>query len=125
AATGATSARVTERAIARAIAPLLGGRKRPGALERVVAEHAVAGSAIPPETWSDHERDAAAAKDEVGRAKAERRTVLEDLASSALDAHGHPRRVRQEDEETPWWTDLVRPSANQLATRLETAAGAL
>ncbi len=125
AATGATSARVTLQAIRRAVAPLLGRRGRPGALERVVAEHAKAGSALPPEAWGELERHAAAAKEDVGLLRAEAGAVLEELASSALDAHGHPRRVRQEDEDTPWWTDLVRPVAARLASRLEEASGAL
>lgn len=118
AATGAISKRLTYRAIARAIAPLLSRRRRRGALERLVlaATQPRSGSE-PPVTGerADRLRElASTASDQLQTLRTEARVLLEDLADSALSAEQPTLRITRGLEHSPRWRDELEPSLQAL-----------
>lgn len=125
AATGAVSMQLTGRALERAVAPLLSGRRRKGALDRLRDPRHGAARALPPERRDALgpaldlvEVAAVAARDQV-------RAALSVLRADVIDDRGTPFRVTAENEAEPPWADLGGPRVGDVEQHLRDAAGAL
>jgi ATP-dependent DNA helicase DinG len=123
-ATGAVAERLSTRMIVRATWPLLGTQKRRGALDRV-AEPNGPMSKLPADQRAEFEAAAVMASMNTRALADDARGALAVVATEALPDDGTPLRVTAETEETPVWKELLVPTVNILAQRLEEAAGSL
>ncbi|MFT6142179.1 MAG: ATP-dependent DNA helicase DinG [Myxococcota bacterium] len=125
AATGAIGARLTNAAVRRATTPLLPSPKRPGALARLVQDHATVGGALEPHEHPALEAAVHEAHDRILALTDELPAVLEALSADVLDNTGTPVRIRHEDRGQPLWAVHVEPPATRVQQLLDEAVGAL
>ncbi len=114
AATGAGSARLTARAVSRALSPLLDGPRRRGALSRIAAGPAA--RRVPPIAGRV---DAVAEAIAALRQEAELR--FRELSAAAL-AEQSQLRLTPDIQQSPAWADVLHPAVEALARHLEDSA---
>lgn len=125
AATGAVQERVTGRAIARAIHPLLSTKRRRGALDRVLNTADKPNGPLFPDV-----RDRLIEAVEVAHHRArgsldQARAALTELASQGLDPDGSPLRVTPDIANSPRYAISLAPPITALAAELDDLHGAL
>jgi ATP-dependent DNA helicase DinG len=125
AATGASTERLTERGVTRAVGPLLAFRKRRGALDRLWAAHLGLKSPLSADKKALLDRAIPLAQDHASSLREHVPATLEIIAGDALPGDGSAIRITPEEEATERWNDLVAPRVVELANQLEDAAGAL
>lgn len=122
AATGATSARLSGRAVERAVVGLLGNRRRRGALQRL-EEVAAKAKGVDP----DAREQLPALVMHAEAAAATLRTVAREdmlaVAGDVIGPDGHPARITTGDE--PGWATGARPRLEDLTRRIEDAVAAI
>jgi ATP-dependent DNA helicase DinG len=124
AATGALASRLTARAIERVVSPLL-GRKRPGTLARLLDRHGQPKSSLPADRRQALPDAVHVAIDHVGALHTQAGAALSILAVDALPCGDSALRITPELERTDAWRDVIAPRVAELASALESAAGAI
>jgi ATP-dependent DNA helicase DinG len=123
AATGVASSRLSTSAIRRALSPLLDGRRRRGALSRLVQRQTQPGSALPPEQHDQLQLAAEVAEHRLGAVAVGAPITLQQLADTVLG--GTPVRITPELEARAVWYDGGVPSLRHLGAELVAATEAL
>jgi ATP-dependent DNA helicase DinG len=123
AATGVASSRLSTSAIRRALSPLLDGRRRRGALSRLVQRQTGLGSVLPPERHSRLQLAAEVAEHRLGAVAVGAPITLQQLADTVLG--GSPLRITPAVEEQPVWSEGGVPTLRHLGAELVAATEAL
>lgn len=124
AATGATSARLSGRAVERALFGLLGTRKRRGALHRL-EELAGKTKGLDPEALGLLPARVAVAEAAASQLRQSARDAMVAVAGDVIGPEGHPARITPSSADEPAWRDGARPRLEALVTQIEEAVGVL
>ena len=118
-ATGAVTRQLTAFAIRRATAPLLDGKRRRGALTRLLEHHGGDGSALAPSGRTELEIGVTAAATLLRELVVNTEALMAQLAENGLEEGDAPRRWTDADEADDLWRVTVAPDVASVAAELE------
>ena len=119
AATGAVTRQLTALGVRRAVAPLLDGKRRRGALTRLVDQHGGTGSVLDEAGRTALQVGATAASSLLRELIANTEAIMAQLAEQGLEEDDAPRRWTDTDEQDDLWRTSIAPDVASVAAELE------
>jgi ATP-dependent DNA helicase DinG len=118
-ATGAVTRQLTAFAVRRAVSPLLDGKRRRGALSRLVDHHGGENSVLDPAGRTALQVGATAASTLLRELVVNTDALMAQLAEHGLESEDAPRRWTDADEDDPLWRSTIAPDVASVAAEVE------